>query len=160
MQEYWPYLIVVLIVLALIALWNQLRVAPPQPYQRRGALVTKAELRFYRALEIAVQGELRIFAMVRIADLLQVRPDAKTRQAWQNKINCKHIDFVLCDPETLDVLVCLELDDSSHQRKDRIERDQFVNQAFESADLPLIRVPLQSSYDTNKLRDTIQQVVS
>lgn len=160
MQDYWPLLVVVLVILALIALWRQLGTRPPEPYVRRGPLVTKAELRFYHALEIAVQGHWRIFAMVRIADLLKVAPDVKSRQSWQNRINCKHIDFVLCDPETLEVQVCLELDDSSHNRQDRIERDQFVNQAFLSAGLPLIRVPLETSYDPTQLRNTIETAIS
>lgn len=158
-QDYWPILVIGLIILAVIALWYQLRTPPLKPYQRRGELITKAELRFYRALEVAVRGELRIFSMVRIADLLKVAPEVKSRQSWQNRINCKHIDFVLCDPETLEVLVCLELDDASHQRKDRIERDEFVNAAFESAGLPLIRVPLQSTYDLGQLRQAIEEAL-
>lgn len=160
MQDYWPLLVIALVVLALIALWGQLRMQPPKPYERRGSLITKAELRFYRSLQVATRDEWEIFAMVRIADLLKVASGVKSRQSWQNRINCKHIDFVLCDPETLDVLVCLELDDASHNRQDRIERDKFVNDAFESAGLPLIRVPLQNAYDSGKLREAIEQALA
>ncbi len=157
LQQYWPILVVGLVVLAVLALINQLKVQPPAPYERRGRLITKAEFRFLRALEIAVQDQWRIFAMVRIADLLKVSSQVKSRQSWQNKINCKHIDFVLCDSENLEVVACIELDDSSHNRQDRIERDIFVNQAFASANLPLLRIPLEQTYEIQALREKIKQ---
>jgi hypothetical protein len=159
-QDYWPIIVALLVILAVLALLQQLRVAPPKPYERRGRLITKAELRFLRALEICVQERWRIFAMVRMADLLQVSGDVKARQSWQNKINCKHIDFVLCDPEDLNVVMAIELDDASHNRADRQERDKFVNEAFLSAGLPLLRVPLQNAFDLKALREMIEQAVS
>lgn len=159
-DDYWPLLIVVLVVVAVLVLLSQLQAAPTKPYERRGRLITKAELRFFRALEICVQDRWRIFAMVRIADILQVSGNVKARQSWQNKINCKHIDFVLCEVEDLNVVLAIELDDSSHNRADRQERDRFVNEAFLSAGLPLIRVPLQSSYDIKTLKELIEQGVA
>lgn len=159
-EEYWLLLVVVAVVIAVLVLLSQLQAAPVKPYERRGRLITKAELRFLRALEICVQDRWRIFAMVRIADILQVSGNVKARQSWQNKINCKHIDFVLCDAEDLNVLLAIELDDSSHNRVDRQERDQFVNEAFLSAGLPLIRVPVQNSYDIKTLRELIEQGVT
>jgi very-short-patch-repair endonuclease len=160
LQDYWPLLVVVLVILAVLGLLHQLQQAPPKPYQRRGRLLTKAELRFLRALEICVQERWRIFAMVRMADLLQVAGDVRARQAWQNKINCKHIDFVLCDPEDLNVVMAIELDDASHQRADRQERDRFVNEAFLSAGLPLLRVPLENAFDIKQLKEMIEQAVA
>jgi hypothetical protein len=160
LDEYWPILVVVLVVVAVMILLRQLQVAPAKPYERRGRLITKAELRFLRTLEICVQDRWRIFAMVRIADILQVSANVKARQSWQNKINCKHIDFVLCDVEDLRVVLAIELDDSSHNRADRQERDHFVNEAFLSAGLPLIRVPLQNTYDMKALKELIEQAVA
>jgi len=48
-------------------------------------------------------------------------------------------------------LVGVELDDRSHQSPRRQERDQFVDQVFEVAGLPLVRVPLRSSYSVAEL---------
>jgi hypothetical protein len=62
---------------------------------------------------------------------------------------------VLTCPTTGRVCCCLELDDTSHNRKDRIERDVFVNGAFEQAGVPLLRVPTQKYYDIQKLRQSI-----
>ena len=129
------------------------------PYEARGQLVTRSELRFYKSLTKAVQEDLEIFAMVRIADLLRVEKGHKHRRKWLNKILAKHIDFVLCDPGSLQPRVCIELDDPSHQRPDRIERDVFVNQAFESAGLPLLRIPTEPSYRAREIRELIEGVL-
>ncbi len=97
--------------------------------------------------------------MVRIADLIRVEKGSANGRKWLNKILSKHIDFVLCDPRSLEPVVCIELDDDSHNRPDRIERDKFVNDAFDAADLPLLRIPVESSYNAREVRDLINDVV-
>jgi hypothetical protein len=47
------------------------------------------------------------------------------------------------------------LDDASHDRPERKERDEFVDHAFESAGLPLLRIRNGSSYDPAALRQLI-----
>lgn len=155
----WPFLVLIVMVVALIILlriWTRPR---KLPYFARERLVTKTELRFFRSLRKAVQSEWEIFAMVRIADLLRVEKNAKNKRAWINKILAKHIDFVICDRNSLKPLLCIELDDSSHERPDRVERDKFVNEAFESAELPLIRVPVSDEYSPSELRSVIRELI-
>ena len=48
-------------------------------------------------------------------------------------------------------LVGMELDDRSHQRADRKERDEFVNEVFKAAGLPLLHVPARRGYVVNEL---------
>lgn len=151
----WPFLIGVIIVIALILLGRMWAAPAKLPYVARGQLVTKSELRFYKSLLKAVQDDFEIFAMVRIADLLKVEPNTPNRRKWLNKILSKHIDFVLCDPGSLEPMVCIELDDPSHNRPDRIERDIFVNAAFASAELPLLRIPTQPTYRSREIRELI-----
>ena len=121
--------------------------------------MTRSELRFYKSLYKAVLDDFEIFAMVRIADLLRVEEGTPNYRKWLNKILAKHIDFVLCDPGTLEPRVCIELDDKTHERPDRIERDEFVDAAFESAELPLLRIPVQKQYPSRELRELIDQVL-
>ena len=156
---YWPLLIFGVVIIAIIALMQMY--APPQrlPYEARGKLVTKSELRFYKSLDKAVQDDFEIFAMVRIADLLKVEQGAANYRKWLNKILAKHIDFVLCEPGSLQPRVCIELDDASHQRPDRIERDEFVDHAFESAGLPLVRIEVQKSYSPREVRALIDEAI-
>jgi len=157
---WWPFWVLLGIAIALILLLRTWASPERMPYMARGQLVTKSELRFYKALVKAVQDDWEIFAMVRIADLLRVEKGHKNHRKWLNKILAKHIDFVLCHPGTLVPEVCIELDDPSHNRPDRIERDIFVNAAFDAADLPLLRIPTEPSYRARDIRDMIDEVVN
>ena len=126
----------------------------------RDSLLTRNEQKFYAALQNAVQDDWDVFAMVRLADLIRVEPEAEKRQAWQNRINCKHVDFVLCDHYNLQPVLAIEVDDRSHQRADRRRRDEFLNDALERAQLPLLRVPAASDYEPIEVRESIDLLVS
>ncbi|HNN12687.1 MAG TPA: DUF2726 domain-containing protein [Anaerolineales bacterium] len=65
-----------------------------------------------------------------------------------SRIAQKHLDFLICDSVTMKPLLGIELDDSSHRRDDRQERDNFVDRVFEVSGLPLLRLPVQREYNT------------
>ena len=157
--EYWPFWVGLAVVAAIFLLLRMYSLPEAMPYFKRPSLVTRNELRFYRSLHKAVLDDFEIFAMVRIADLIRVEKGSKNGRKWLNKILSKHIDFVLCDPQSLAPVVCIELDDASHQRPDRMERDKFVNDAFDAAELPLLRIPVEASYNAREVRDLIESVV-
>ena len=151
----WP---LVFLVGALLIAWVFAKLmlgSDRMPYEKRASLLTKSELAFYKALDAAVDGEWEIQSMVRMADLIRVVPETKKFQAWQNRIHAKHIDFLLCDRSTMEAKLAVELDDRSHQRPDRINRDRFVNRALADAGLPLLRIEVQPAYDAWELRKSI-----
>lgn len=150
---------IIFVVGILFFFWLQFRTST-YPYEKIVSICTKTEARFYQQLIESVKGDFLIFGKVRIADLLKVRKGAKNRLSWQNRINCKHIDFVLCDPVSLEIRVAIELDDRSHQRPDRIERDKFVNKAFEDASFPILRIKTADQYDQKLIRKTIERALS
>ncbi len=154
--RYWPTAVGLLVLIALIALMRMYSTPKRLPYTCRKSLLTKTEIRFYKSLQKAVLDDWEVFVMVRIADLIRVEPQTRNYRGWLNKILAKHIDFVLCHPGTLEPVVCIELDDPSHNRPERIERDEFVNHAFESAGLPLIRIETQPQYKSREIRDLIE----
>lgn len=127
-----------LIVVLIIVLWTRNR---QHGYVRRNALLTPTEQRSYRRFEQAVNRfGYRLFAQVRIADLVQVK-GSKGRAWWRKfvKISSKHVDFVVTNADFV-IVAAIEVDDRSHERKERVERDQFVDQVFHESGLPLIRV--------------------
>ena len=155
----WPVVLfaamtLVIVVLAMFSLREG-----PLPYERRGILLTPAEIAFLRSLQLAVRDDWLIFSMVRLADIIKVRPKTRKSQAWQNRIFGKHVDFVICDYETLEVKLAIELDDRSHRRPDRAERDRFVNVALSAAGLPLLRVKVEPKYETSVLRKDIDDAL-
>jgi len=155
-QQHWPLIGFFGALLVILLLVRFLRRESYCPYHRRGELLTINERKFYFSLRQALAGQYAIFAMVRIADLLKVESGATQRQAWQNRINAKHIDFVLCDVDTLEVVLAIEVDDRSHQRPDRQRRDQFVDDAFQAAGLSLLRVPARAAYSAREIQEQVR----
>lgn len=156
--EWWvPLLILVCVAFAVYLYLSRALVT--FPYERIDSLCTRTELRFYHELVQIVRSDYEIFGKTRIADLLKVKKGTKKRMSWQNRINAKHIDFILCSPEDLKILVAIELDDKSHQRPDRVQRDLFVNQAFQDAQLPILRIKTADVYDHGQIRHAIAQAL-
>jgi uncharacterized protein DUF2726 len=119
-------------------------------------LLTPAEQKFYQALDRAVDGRYAILAKVRVADILKVSSQNNSaRHRLFMSIACKHVDFVLADAEDLHPVAAIELDDSSHQRADRIKRDALLNNLFKKAELPLIRFPTAPVYDLGAIEECI-----
>ncbi|MCA9189501.1 MAG: DUF2726 domain-containing protein [Pirellulaceae bacterium] len=149
------------VVFVIVVLLGRLWPAPPRrlPYELRASLLTAAEQRFYGVLLGAIGDRCVLLAMVRLADIIRVAPGAAQRQSWQNRIHAKHIDFVLCDTETFEPTLAIELDDRSHQRADRIERDAFIEQALSDAGLPLLRIPVQRDYSAAVVRQDILRAI-
>lgn len=124
--------------------------------QRTEHLLTPAELAFFAVLEPLVHSSHRISSKVRLADLFNAAQGPGQQTAF-NKIVGKHIDFVLTDSATSRILCGIELDESSHARPDRIERDRFVNEVFARNQLPLLRVPFSWTYYPDGLRARLVQ---
>lgn len=129
------------------------------PYYRKN-LLTKNEWAFYKQLKpIADKMNLSVLAKVRVADLVEVQAGL-TRSEWQtafNRINKKHIDFILCNPENLYPILLIELDDNSHQQEKQKERDTFVEKLYEKTGYKLLRVSGTAELET-KIKDNIPPV--
>lgn len=122
------------------------------PYHLRDDFLSPAERSFFKVLREVVGERAILCTKVGLSDLFWVKHSDPSRfRIYTNKIDRKHVDFVLCDPATLQPLVALELDDKSHKRPDRQERDAFVDQVFEVAGLPLLHIPAKRGYRTEEI---------
>ena len=146
-----------LVLLALLLIIKFIFCRDRYPYAARDELFTKSEQKFLTVLDEAVGGNCRIFGQVRLADVIHVRKglDHKSWGRAFAKIRAKHLDFVLCDPQTLAILCAIELDDASHDRPDRRQRDYFLNHAMQAAGVPLHRFPVRKSYDASEIRRNV-----
>lgn len=131
----------------------------PLPYRRKDFLLSRAEASFYGALNNAVAGQYLIFAKVRLADLLYIPRGTESRQSAFNRIQSKHIDFVLCFVDGVKPCLAIELDDASHDEEDRRARDGFVEAALATAGLPFLRVRAAASYNIEQLRQGVAALV-
>jgi len=117
------------------------------PFKLRDDFLSPAELSFYRVLRSAVGDRALVFTKVNLADLFFVAAgDHRKNRALANRVDRKHVDFLVCDLKTVRPIVALELDDQSHERADRKTRDELVAGVFAAAGLPLLRVPVKPGY--------------
>jgi len=130
---------------------SDIKESPEKPhYASKGILLTNAEASFYHMLRGMTKDYLVIFPHVALRDLITVI-DQSEYYTYYNKIDRKQVDFVLCDPKTLKPIFVIELDDSSHKRAERNERDTFVEDVLAGAKISLVRVPVKHSYDPDEL---------
>lgn len=129
------------------------------PYRVRDDFLSPAERSFFGVIYAEFSDDFVICPKVRLGDIFFV--STQEQQSWKywNKINQKHVDFLLCDIETVEPQLAIELDDSSHNRSKRTKRDAFVDDLFAAANLPLLRVPAQRDYDTRQLALQITQTL-
>lgn len=127
----------------------------PLPYRRRDSFLSAAELNFFHALQLVVGKHFHLCAKVRIGDLLYV-VNRNQNLGHANRIERKHVDFVLCDPTSMQPKLVIELDDASHQRPDRQDRDRLVDSAFAAANFPILHVRCQSQYSPEELKQQIR----
>jgi very-short-patch-repair endonuclease len=163
----WVVLFVILAaaLLALLALqWasNRFGRAAPRdslPYRRVESLLSATERSFYEALLPAVGDDWRIFMKVRLLDLIHVPRGTAEARRHRNRVMSKHVDFVLCAPDTLAPMLVIELDDATHDRPDRQARDAFVDRALETAGLPILHIRVQRRYAADDLSVRINQLI-
>lgn len=131
-------------------------------YYLRKALFTPAERSFLGVLEPNLPPGMRVFGKVRLADILGVKAglERSERTSARNRINGKHVDFLLVRANDLAPVAGIELDDSSHEEEDRQQRDAFVDEAFASAGLPLLHFPAQKTYNPADLRMKIASALA
>ena len=136
---------------------EQTQAAIEYPYFVRDDFLSAAEHSFYLVLKTTVADRALICAKVALGDLFFAKSsDPSKHRTYTNKIDRKHVDFLICDPLTVRPMVGIELDDKSHQRKDRVERDEFVEQVFSAAKLPLLRIPVRQAYSVSELAGLLQ----
>ncbi len=103
---------------------------------------------------MAVGNEYLIALKVRVADVLHCSASAWD-EGFGHLIARHHLDFVLCDPRSTEVVVAIELDDRSHDQPRRQRRDSFLNDAFKAARLRLVRIKAAARYRTRDLRQQL-----
>src|SRR5688572_15433710 len=108
------------------------------PYRANASLLSPGECAFFRALSEAVGQRYAISLKTRLADVVHC-----PRKLWNSphgrRISQKHLDFIVYDRSNAEIIAAIELDDRSHDRSDRRERDEFVDRALLAADVVLIR---------------------
>ena len=127
------------------------------PYRLRESFMSTPELALLRALQEMIGRHYVICPKVSLNDIFYiVRPNENVH--FFNKIFRKHVDFLLCDPNTLKPAIGVELVKPVSRNETR-DADQFMNDLFLSAGLPLVHVLSSDRYAQSDLTELFQLAI-
>lgn len=144
-------------IVSFFKLVSRFAVKDPYPYEAVEDFVSPSERSFYGVLCNAVSDDQIVLAKVRLADLVRVKKGYRGKRFWMyfNKISGKHVDFVICNAGTLIPVCVVELDDKSHKKSDRRDRDHFVDKVMERAGIKIVHVPCRQSYSLSEIQNLL-----
>jgi hypothetical protein len=127
----------------------------------RDTLFSPAERSFFGVLEQALDNRYRVFGKVRLGDIIKPAKGltASKRTTALNRINQKHVDFVVCTAVDLALIGVIELDDQSHGREDRAGRDEFVDRALAMAKIPVVHFSAKKGYALQEVRARLTEIL-
>src|ERR1044071_3811165 len=127
------------------------------PYRLRETFLSTPELALLRVLQNMAGRHYVICPKVALNDLFYiVRPNENVH--FFNKFFRKHVDFLLCEPNTLKPVLGIELVKPVAKTETR-EADQFMEDLFLSAGLPLVHIPSGERYSENDLAELFQLAI-
>lgn len=107
-------------------------------YHVRDIVMNSSEGTFFTMLVKDLPENYYVFPKMRIADIIETEGGYGYTYR-RNKILPKHIDFLVCD-SSFKPVIAIELDGKSHNKHDRVIRDEFVDKLFEDCKIKLLRV--------------------
>ena len=121
-------------------------------YNKKEYLLTQPELKFFKLIKnITEKNNLNIFSQVALYEIVT----SKNIKDF-NKIKSKTIDFVITDTNCK-IKLCIELDDPTHIKENRQQRDKFIEDLFNQLNIKLIRIPVQSYYNLKEIEEKIKE---
>ena len=85
-----------------------------------------------------------------------VRPNENVH--FFNKFFRKHVDFLLCEPVSLRPAIGIEMARPGGRSETR-QAEQFMQELFLSARLPLVHVPSSEHYSTAEVEQLLEQAI-
>ena len=124
-------------------------------YKKKQFFLSRAEHECYDALMKAVGDKYYVFPQVHLPTIVDNKVVGQNWRGAFKHINEKSVDFVLCDKAYIAPQLVIELDDRTHERADRIDRDKEVERILEGAGLPILRLENHGRFDPQMLSEKI-----
>jgi hypothetical protein len=128
-------------------------VNPDYKYRVKESLTSPSEKKLFYLLKQSVGNQYEIFPQIALVSLV----DKLTAGAYRNEL-FRVVDFVLADARTHKPVLVIELNDASHNKKDRRERDEKVKCILERAGLNMLTLSIEN-YDKVNLRREISLAI-
>ena len=119
------------------------------PYRMRKQFLSSTELSLLAVLQEISEGRYVVCPKVALNDIFYIqRPNENVH--FYNKIFRKHVDFLLCEIDDMKPAFGVELVKPIAKEETR-SADQFMEDLFLSAGLPLVHVPTNEVYELSDI---------
>lgn len=109
-------------------------------YYLKSSIVTPVEKWAYQIISRTLSDQYILAPKVGMKDFIGINVKNDYMKYFSH-IAQKHIDFLICDKETLSPVLGIELDDNSHNKDSRKNRDQNVDQIYNAVGLKIFHIP-------------------
>lgn len=125
-------------------------VREPPRYERKKTYITRAEYNFLQLLREIYPDRYEVIPQVALNSVI----DKLTQNSYRNEL-FRVVDFLFVDRVTYAPLLLVELNDSSHLKTERMERDRKVNEICSAAGMPLVTFWTHEQNDFASIRKTV-----
>lgn len=119
------------------------------PYSLRKSFLSTREFAYFNVLKQAVGENAKIYPKVRLPQILN-HPghDPKYRAHW-SRVQRRYVDFLVCDGNLTPTLA-VKFDPNANRKRSQ-PKDDVLEDALGSAELPLLRVVPADNYDLDEV---------
>ena len=129
-------------------------------YYAKSYVMTSRDNECFKILNEIFSSKWFVVPQVHLSALLDYRVKGQNWNAAFRHINGKSVDFVLIGKESYKVICVIELDDSTHSRSDRIERDAEIERMFKESRIPLARICRFESMTKSEIAKVITDAIN
>jgi len=126
-------------------------------YKRKDFLMSRPEHEFFDILVAVLGNEYYVFPQIHLSTIIDNKVVGQNWKGAFNHVNQKSVDFVVCDKNNIKPLLAIELDDKSHEKEDRKERDRDVEEILRDSDMPLVRFENHGSFDKEEIKRVVME---
>lgn len=124
-------------------------------YQKKTSILTNNEKAYFRLIRSAMkETNYIVYPQVLLATVIQINSNEANKGAL-----FKIIDFCILNKFTLEPVCMIEINDSSHNSYDRIERDEKVKSILKSCNLPLLTINTFARCTNIMIRDRVIKLI-
>ncbi|MDR2406888.1 MAG: DUF2726 domain-containing protein [Bacteroidales bacterium] len=116
-------------------------------------ILSENENEFYNILKNNFPN-LNVFAQVALPAFIETK-NYKLRNYFRHY----YIDFILCNSKG-NIILVIELDDNTHKKQKRIERDIKINTIFSNTNIPFLRIKSQKNYNPIFIKQKIENYIN
>jgi len=124
-------------------------------YSRQDSVMTAAERECFAALTSEMGMDYHFFPQVHLDSIVRPSNSQRRFNAFRH-INQKSVDFVACDIKNCRPMFVIEVDDKTHSRPKRIERDKEVQRILSGAGIPLVRIENRGRFESKALAQLVR----